>query len=437
VFTCQRAAQAGHVTGGRLFGYDNITINGVDGTRSHVERRINDTEAAVVRQVFDLSAAGYGVKAIAKRLNDDGAPSPRAQQGRSRTWAPSSVREVLHRTVYRGEILWNASRKRDQWGQHRQIARPEAEWIRVPAPNLRIVSEDAWAAAHARVTAARAIYLRTNKGQAFGRPPLGIPSKYLLTNLALCGCCGGPLKVRSGSHGKGRSQFYGCAWYHDRGRTACTNNADVPMRDANDIVIEALLDDVLDSTIVTEAVDEAVRLLQEGAPAPRLDAIHAELETVERERGRLVSAIAAGGALDGLLQALQAREARRQELEASRAALRAQRHVKASEVARVREQLIELAGSWRRVLVDDGPNARPIVSSLLVGRVTITPKATKQWVLSGAGTLVGLFERVIVPFGMASLTPASWNQIAAWLKQIEAVRQVALSCCRHGRQAVQ
>jgi hypothetical protein len=58
-----------------------------------------------------------------------------------------------------------------------------------------------------------------------------------------------------------------------------------------------------------------------------------------------------------------------------------------------------LAGPWRRVLVDDPTNARPIVPSLLIGRVTFTPKpaAEKRWILSGAGSLAGLFERTIFP----------------------------------------
>ena len=34
----QRKARAGHVTGGRVFGYDNVEIVGVDEQRSHVER---------------------------------------------------------------------------------------------------------------------------------------------------------------------------------------------------------------------------------------------------------------------------------------------------------------------------------------------------------------------------------------------------------------
>ena len=166
------------------------------------------------------------------------------------------------------------------------------------------------------MSAARAIYFTATRGQAFGRPALGNPSKYLLTNLALCGCCGGPLKVRSRSHGNGRKQFYGCAGYHERGRTVCANGADVPMVDADDIVIEALLDDVLDQRLLEDSVSEALRLLQGETPEDRIVIVDRELATVEQERSRLVAAIAAGGQLDGLIQALQARETRRAELEA-------------------------------------------------------------------------------------------------------------------------
>ena len=42
----------------------------------------------------------------------------------------------------------------------------------------------------------------------------------------------------------------------------CGNRADVPMADADDIVIEALLDDVLDASVLEDAVTEALRLLQ-------------------------------------------------------------------------------------------------------------------------------------------------------------------------------
>src|SRR5262245_3134500 len=136
-----RKARAGHVTGGRLFGYDNVRLE------SHVERRINEAEAGVIRRIFELSIQGYGVKDITKQLNVEGAPSPRAQQGRSQSWSPSSVRGVLYRDVYRGRVTWNKTRKRNQWGIHKQASRPASDWLERVAPDLQIVSDDAWQAA--------------------------------------------------------------------------------------------------------------------------------------------------------------------------------------------------------------------------------------------------------------------------------------------------
>src|SRR6185295_11033796 len=55
-----RKAKAGHVTGGRVFGYDNVDVLGATGERSHVVRRINEAEAAVVREIFGHYIAGAG-----------------------------------------------------------------------------------------------------------------------------------------------------------------------------------------------------------------------------------------------------------------------------------------------------------------------------------------------------------------------------------------
>ena len=53
-----RKAKAGHVTGGSCFGYRNVEITSTNGQRSPVERRVEDVEAAIVRRVFELPAAG-------------------------------------------------------------------------------------------------------------------------------------------------------------------------------------------------------------------------------------------------------------------------------------------------------------------------------------------------------------------------------------------
>src|SRR5262249_19161262 len=88
----ERKARAGHVTGGRVFGYDNVRVDG------HVERRTNEAEATIVRRIFELCASGKGVKTIARTLNAEQVACPRAQQGRPDGWAPSSIQAVLRRT---------------------------------------------------------------------------------------------------------------------------------------------------------------------------------------------------------------------------------------------------------------------------------------------------------------------------------------------------
>src|SRR4029078_1278676 len=56
--TALRKARAGHVTGGKTFGYTNIRVDG------HVERQVDEREAAVVRTIFQAFADGQGLKKI-------------------------------------------------------------------------------------------------------------------------------------------------------------------------------------------------------------------------------------------------------------------------------------------------------------------------------------------------------------------------------------
>jgi len=81
--------------------YDNIEVE------KHVERVVNEDHAQVIRRIFDLCATGAGYSRIAKTLNAERAVAPRPQQGRPAGWAPSTVRDVLHRELYRGIVVWD------------------------------------------------------------------------------------------------------------------------------------------------------------------------------------------------------------------------------------------------------------------------------------------------------------------------------------------
>jgi site-specific DNA recombinase len=372
----ERKARQGHVAGGSCFGYDNITITGPNGGRSHVERRINRAEAAVVRRAFELAARGIGLRRICWTLNDEGALAPRSQQGRPRAWAPSSVRTLLYRQLYRGLIIWAATKKRDGWGRTRQQPRPESEWIRVEAPNLRIIPEALWNAAHAELKKTRDVYLRANDGKLFGRPASGIESKYLLPGISRCAICGGGMLVRTGSHGNGRAHFYACSSYHLRGRSVCKNGFMESMKQVDRAVLERFQRQLVGDGILDEVLDAAVAQLAPATEEVKSDraGLQRTMKRLDAEIERITSAIATGGQMNALLDGLKTRESEREQLRRRLAQGEISERRMAATPTRLREQLAERFAEWASVLQRHPAQARQVLKKLLVGPLKFTPQ---------------------------------------------------------------
>jgi Recombinase/Recombinase zinc beta ribbon domain len=387
-----RKARLGHVTGGRVFGYDNVRQD-----TGGVRRVINDAEAAVVREIFTRCARGQGRRVIALALNAAGSPSPRSQQARPQGWCSSSVREVLHRPLYRGEIVWNKTRKRNTWGQQEPQNRPESEWLRLPAPDLRIVTDETWDAAHERLQASRGTYLRHTDGRVWGKPTDGLESKYLLrTGLAQCAVCGGGLYVTSRSHGRQRAFFYACTTFHRKGHTVCANNRQIAMEAADWAVMEAVQDELLDPGVVAQAVWEAAGTLVQAPPdfTARLEALVAREATLTAITGRLTAAISAGGELTPLVTELKAREQERERLQTERRQIETIAHATPDDFTEVERVLLERVKDWRAAANPNIAQARQVLRKLLRGRVLITPKPDGTCELSGQADYGKLFSGI-------------------------------------------
>jgi hypothetical protein len=363
-----RKAKAGHVTGGRVFGYDNVDVLDANGKRSHVERRINETEAVIVRRIFSLRAEGVGQTRIAKTLNAGRAIAPRSQQGRPRGWARTTVHEILFRDLYRGVVTWNRSRKRNAWGAHQQTARPAGEWLSMPAPALRIVSDDEWRAAHRRIDAARAQYERDTHGER--RPKRDRDSKYLLTGFGRCALCRGGLHVRSRSHGRKRMFFYACTSHYNRGPEVCAHVEQWPMAALDREVLAAIAGDVLRPSVVDEVVAAARQMHEASSRPDDRDRARRELQTVDREQARLTDAIAAGADVPAIVDRLRTTESRRRELVARLEALQTRTAPAWSEIERrLRQSLTD----WRSLLEGDVGKVRTAFRQLLTTPIMVTP----------------------------------------------------------------
>lgn len=369
-----RKAKLGHVTGGRCFGYRNVPVMTAEGERSHVVYEVHNDEAAVVRQIFSYVAQGSGLKAIAKQLNESGALAPK-RRGRPAAWAPSSIREVLHRELYRGRRVWNVTKKRDSWGQDRRTERPAHEWFSIDVPHLRIVPEPLWNAVHECLSGrAKAYRVWCDAGKPEGRftDGRGLRTRHFLTGFGRCMCCGGSmLPVASGKAAQGRRVRYMCSMYWNRGTSVCANGRPADMRMTDDAIAAVLAKEVLTPNRLERAIDRAVAMLRGDDRDSRRAALERELRTVETALANLTETAASGGAVPAVLDALVKRED-------DRVRLRAELERLGSGVPSVSERSLKsnlraYVDRWSDVLSENRTQARALLGVALDDRIGFEP----------------------------------------------------------------
>jgi recombinase/recombinase-like zinc beta ribbon protein len=343
---------------------------------------------------------------IARLLNDEGLASPRAQRGRPQGWAVSSVHEVLFRPLYRGEFFWNRTRKRDRWGQKRTADRPSSEWIQTLVPELRIVPETLWLAAHARIDDARTLYRTATKGLRGGRPQ--VDSNYLPPRLARCAVCNGGLFVRTGNTGSGdrrrRAFAYACTSHHTRGRSVCANRVQMPMALVDEAVLAKLRDEVLTPDLVEDVLVRVRELVDvDRSPSLLRDRLVDEVAVVDRQLENLAEAIALGGQLPALVTRAQEADARRLELAERLRMIGGDPVAPRIDWRATEGQARQLLADWRGVLGRQPQEARPLLRELLAGeplRFTPIDESTRRgYRFEGSAVIGGLLEGVVVTNG--------------------------------------
>jgi len=362
----RRRAEAGAVTGGRVYGYRNQR----DGA-GYVRRVVDDGEAAIVRRIFTLYADGDGLTRIAKRLNEDGVPAPRAGTG---SWAPTAIREIIRRSLYAGRVVWNRSQKITRRGTKAQRWRPEAEWLHRDTPELRIVSEELWRVVERRRERAASSFASfTRGGRRVGRPSgADLTSPYLLSGLAVCAACGGSLVAITRPHGiagaRQRVLMYGCVYHQKRGRAVCKNDVVIRQEKLDAAFLDALAE-AIDERLLERAVTKAVERLrrrgrertdQRAALVPERDRIGSAIR-------HLVDAVKLGRATDTLLAELHAQEAALKALERQIAEAGRQHTIPVDDAA-LRRRVAAVAAEFRTTLKQGGPPARRLMQRVLNGR---------------------------------------------------------------------
>jgi site-specific DNA recombinase len=406
----RRKFEQGQVTGGQCFGYRNVDVlaAGPDGRsrRQFVRREVDDVQAAVIRQIFELCAMGEGLKRITKALNEAGAPAPRAQRARPNAWAPSSVREVLYREAYRGIAVWNKTRKRNIDGAHKVTDREESDWMRTDAEHLRIVSDALWQVAHGRLTERRENYQRwTTTGARQALDPRGSRLSYLLSGFARCAVCGGSMQAKSSESrrtaGTVRVFRYGCGNYGSRGAAVCGNQRSASLAIADTAIRHLLAREVLRPAVLEQALDLAVEMLRadtrEDERTRRREELTRRLAALEGALANLADTAARGGAVPVILDALTRKDQERRALVDEIAALQPTTPAPVPLEPRIlRRQLRQYLDQWQAITAASVPETRALLGTVLRGRIAFQPIAGEHGAPMYELTIPLRFDRLLV-----------------------------------------
>jgi site-specific DNA recombinase len=229
----QMRAMAGRATGGKVYGYDS-------------RGQVIETEAMIVREIFERFARGESMKSIVRDLNVRKVPSrgsawKRSLRRKDGCWLISSLNPLLQNERYAGRVVWNRSTwvKDPDSGQRTRRERPESEWIVTSCPAL--IEASVWSKVQQRCE-------ERATGQRAGRP-----RRYLLSGLLVCEQCGARLVVTS------KPARYGCGTYLYGGRAACRMDASAKLED----VEAAVLGPVRAALLTDEAIERFCLLIRE------------------------------------------------------------------------------------------------------------------------------------------------------------------------------
>jgi len=316
----------GYTAGGTCYGYRNKYLRDPHEKGEHgeakviaVEQEIVPEESAVIVRIMELRAAGFSFARIAKILNAEGVPAPkRKYKGRVQDyWVASSIKEITKNELYHGVRVWNRTQKllHPTEGTKIKRARPQAEWVRVEVPSLRIVSDELW-------QQVQEVNQRM-KGKIYGRRQGGFnrtaaSQGYIFSPVMCCGLCGGKFSIIIG----GKRARYGCR--NHRFRDRCTNDTTILRTRLEHQLISAISNNLLDPRLEAERIQEfrkqleARIALEEKLAAEAVSnrpMLEAERSELERQGRNLADAIAQQGSSPFLSAQLARVDARLAEIE--------------------------------------------------------------------------------------------------------------------------
>lgn len=237
-FGFRQAIKNGHVLGNdKLWGYD----------KKDCILTINESEAKVVRRIFDLYAnQKMGIRRISQKLYDEGFTSRRGN-----AFNVLTIRHILENPKYKGWYCANKSQTVD-YRSKRKIFLEEDEWIMYPDPSIpAIVSEELW-------DRANALYKRRRQQMLSHQNAAEFHNRYPYSGKIICEEHGTSFHRQVRKSMKGEKEAWQCRVYRNRGRAGCS--APQLLTEELDQIMARIFDQLAqDKQAIVEAVVKIIR----------------------------------------------------------------------------------------------------------------------------------------------------------------------------------
>ena len=258
---------------------------------------INEKEAEIVREIFNLYLEGFGIRRIVNRLNAKGVRSRNGNE-----LSTSTITAILKNPLFKGTQIMNRFHYDFNTKQREKI--PESEWIHHENAVPAIVDATIWDAVNERMKQKHIVKTQENNitviyGKHSGKHPL--------SGKIFCGECGSVYWLRSREKKSGYSHYWYCSKYFKHGRKTkisadgtveikeCgCDNIKLKTSDFEKVMISLIPESELDKKGLVNAAIEIIQQLRQKQIDSMVTEWQASLNSVKEKQKKLNSMIANG-----------------------------------------------------------------------------------------------------------------------------------------------
>lgn len=254
-----------------------------------------EAEALIVRKIFELYAAGHGLKSIANELNHIGYKTKTGN-----TFSTTAIKEILHNPFFNGKVRYN---RYENWSDKRRRGK-SAEPIIADGKHEAIIHDTLWE---------KVQFLLQKKSFT---PSRIFDGEFLLSGLIRCPKCGAAM-VASRTRSKTKTGevvnrlYYSCGAFRSKGSSVCSANS-IRKQEAEEEVFNRLAQVLSKDRILKAIVDKMNhRLATRTLPLQaELEHIRSQLEQAESRKRKYLDLFEHGNVdksfFTGRMQEIQA-----------------------------------------------------------------------------------------------------------------------------------